>query len=163
MSRWLKLLLAVGAFEGIQSLRRFSERKRVFTQAKARAAALRRPLLVIGDPDTGAHTMWLRAYDCGDVCLDMTGCPKCAKGLAVTLGEQPIPLPANSHVVYISCVMELVDRLNPAWQEVLRVAGGEANVFMTPIGTFSLTSFFYPGVKWRIAQDGDRFTARRLK
>ena len=40
-----------------------------------RAIALDRRLVVIGDPDAGFHTRFMRAYGCGDVCVEMNGCP----------------------------------------------------------------------------------------
>jgi hypothetical protein len=63
--------------EGGAALVRFRERSVAFTSAMERAIALDRRLVVIGDPDAGFHTRFMRAYGCGDVCVDLNGCPKC--------------------------------------------------------------------------------------
>jgi hypothetical protein len=63
--------------EGGMALRRFERRRRAFAAAARRAAELGRPLVVVGDPDAGAHTRLVRAYDCGDLCIDLHGCPRC--------------------------------------------------------------------------------------
>ena len=60
--------------EGGMALRRFEARRRGFEAAAHRAAALGRVLVVVGDPDAGAHTRLARAYDCGDLCVDLRGC-----------------------------------------------------------------------------------------
>ena len=67
----------VGLVEGTAAMIRFRERKAAFQAAAERAAALDRRLVVIGDPDAGMHTRLMRAYGCGDVCVDLNGCPKC--------------------------------------------------------------------------------------
>jgi hypothetical protein len=54
---------------------RFRERTVAFMSAMERATALGRRLVVIGDPDAGMHTRLARAYGCGDVCVDLNGCP----------------------------------------------------------------------------------------
>ena len=67
----------VGLVEGTAALIRFRERGAAFTAAVERASALERRLIVIGYPDAGMHTRLMRAYGCGDVCVDAHGCPKC--------------------------------------------------------------------------------------
>jgi hypothetical protein len=63
--------------ESGMALRRFEARRRGFEAAARRASALGRPLVVVGDPDAGAHTRLVRAYECGDLCIDLRGCPRC--------------------------------------------------------------------------------------
>lgn len=67
----------VGLVEGTAALIRFRERSTAFQMAAERATALGRRLVVVGDPDAGMHTRLMRAYGCGDVCIDMNGCPGC--------------------------------------------------------------------------------------
>jgi len=57
------------ALEGLGALARHSTRGAVFAAAAERAQKLGRPLLVVGDPDSGMHTRLLRAYGCGDICV----------------------------------------------------------------------------------------------
>ena len=78
ISRLARLALG-GALitEAGMALHRFEARRRAFDSAARRAALLQRPLIVVGDPDAGAHTRIIRAYGCGDLCVDLTGCPLC--------------------------------------------------------------------------------------
>ena len=146
------LLAGTTAFEITQSMRRFRSRERLFDLARKRAALLGRPLVVIGDPDTGMHTRLARAYDCGELCVDLTGCPSCPFGARVDLNRERIPARDGSAVVFISCTLELVEDLPQAWREILRVAGDRRNVFVAHIQPRCLTAWFYPGVRWRIEQ-----------
>lgn len=68
--------VAVAGAELVGAQRRFAARQELFAAAQARATATKRPLVVIGDPH-GAHTRLLPAYGCGDLTLDLTGCPSC--------------------------------------------------------------------------------------
>ena len=72
------------AVESAAALVRFRERTSAFRLAVDRAAALGRPLVVIGDPDGGMHTRLLRAYGCGDVCVDRCGAADMNRTLLVS-------------------------------------------------------------------------------
>ena len=103
--------LAEGAF----ALARWQARRETYDLAARRAAALHRPLVVIGDPDAGASTRLLRAYDCGEVCVDAKGCPMCPVMKVADITAGPIPgIPSNSAVVFVSCVLEYVGDLPAA-------------------------------------------------
>lgn len=82
---------------------RFEARQRAFDAAARRAALLQRPLIVVGDPDAGAHTRIIRAYGCGDLCVDMNGCPLCPVTRTVDITKGPVAGLANdSAVVFVS-------------------------------------------------------------
>jgi hypothetical protein len=67
---------------------------------------------VIGDPDAGMHTRLMRAYGCGDVCVDLNGCPKCPVTVVADITKGPIPDVADdSAVVFVSCVLEYVSEI----------------------------------------------------
>lgn len=159
-----KTASGLATHEMSQSVKRHKRRRDVFAEAQAKAVRTGRPLLVVGDPDTGAHTSLARAYGCGHVCIDMTGCPACPHGIKTVLGEEAIPLESNHYVVYVSCTLELVENLPAAWKEIQRVAGSPENIFLVCIGPWSLTAYFYPGVKWRIFDKKDEgLIAQRIR
>ncbi|PCC74683.1 hypothetical protein NAEX_07780 [Nannocystis exedens] len=54
--------------------------------------ALGRRLVVIGDPDAGMHTRLMRAYGCGDLCIDMNGCPRCLITVVADITKGPIAI-----------------------------------------------------------------------
>src|SRR5437016_529718 len=87
--------------------RRFARRSDYYELALARAEALDRPLVVIGDPN--AHVT-RDAYGYGDVCVDLNGCPSAPEGVRVVEADVSvpgsIPLPDDSAVVFVACVLE---------------------------------------------------------
>lgn len=145
-------LAAAYVNEGIRARDLFLERKKRFEQAQARAAALSRPLLVVGDPDSGAVTRsWIagRAYSCGDLCVDLTGCPACPMSMALDITQGVPGVPDNSAVVFVSCVLEYTSDPNAALKDLTRIAGEDANLFLVTVDPLTLTSFLYPGARWR--------------
>jgi len=145
--------VALGAWlavEGLGALNRFAARRDNFAIAAMRAATLKRPLVVVGDPDTGMHTRLMRAYGCGDLCIDLTGCTYCPNAIAADI-TKPIPeVKDNSAVVFVACVLEYVDDPWAAWAEISRMAGTVDNVFMVSVQPWTITSALYPGGKWAI-------------
>jgi len=143
--------------EGGMALWRFEARRRAFEAAARRATALGRPLVVVGDPDAGAHTRLVRAYECGDVCIDLRGCPRCQVMQAADLTAGPVPGVADdSAVVFVSCVLEYVSDPAAALHELNRMAGSPDNLFLVLVEPWSLTAALYPGARWAGGPDGDR-------
>ncbi len=131
------------------ALRRFEARRRAFDAASRRASELRRPLVVVGDPDAGAHTRLMRAYGCGDLCIDLHGCPLCRVMQAADLTRGPIEgIADDSAVVYVSCVLEYVSDPEAALRELNRMAGSSDNLFLVFVEPWSLTAALYPGARW---------------
>jgi len=146
-------LAAAGLYEGTLAAARFQRRRAVFEAAQRRAKALGRPVVVVGDPDAGLHTRLARAYPCGDVCIDLRGCPACPITVPADI-TQTIPLiNDDSVVVFVSCVLEYVADVHAATAELLRIAGDPGNLFLVAVDPLSLTSIAYPGARWR-AQAG---------
>ena len=137
--------IGIAAYEAAHAVYRFASRKRAFAAAQARSKSTGKPLVVIGDPDAGAHTRLIRAYGCGDVCIDLHGCPKCPDQLAADI-TKPLPFEDDSVVVFVSCVLEYVDDIEAAWRELRRVAGDD--LFVVRVHPWSLTSRCFPGAKW---------------
>lgn len=143
-------LTSLALAEGGAALVRFEERKRLFHAAAARAATIGRPLVVVGDPDGGFHTRFLRAYDCGDLCVDRAGCPACPVALVADITKGPLPgIADDSVVVFISCVFEYVEDLDASMVEISRIAGHRDNIFAVTVQRWTLTSRLYPGARWR--------------
>lgn len=150
-----RLILAyVALVEGCAALIRFRERSLAFKTAAERADALARRLIVIGDPDAGFHTRLMRAYGCGDVCVDMNGCPRCPVTVVADITKKIPGVDDDSAVVFISCVLEYVVDLNAALAEILRIAGSHDNIFLVFVQPWTLTARLYPGARWRGAANG---------
>ncbi len=145
--------------EGGIALRRFERRRRAFAAAARRAAELGRPLVVVGDPDAGAHTRLMRAYDCGDLCIDLHGCPMCRVMQAADLTAGPVPgIADDSAVVFVSCVLEYVSDPEAALHELQRMAGSAENLFIVFVDSWSLTAALYPGARWAGGLDNDHIS-----
>lgn len=138
-------------------MRRRQLRAQMYAAAKARAEALGRPLVVIGDPKGGATQ---DDYGCGDLAIDLTGCPECTNdgepnGIVADVCEPgSIPLENDSAVVFVACVLEYVSDFDAALDEILRVAGGPENVFVVRVEPWTITSVVYPGARRMLAEDG---------
>ena len=114
----------IAVTEGALALQRWQARRETYDLAARRAAALHRPLVVVGDPDSGAHTRLYRAYGCGDLCVDINGCPLCKVVQVADITAGPVPgIADDSAVVFVSCVLEYVGDAAAAVAELRRMAG----------------------------------------
>lgn len=147
------LLSGVALNEGLAAKRLWDSRRENYLKAKERAAELQRPLLVIGDPNTGAITRMFPAAGCGDLCIDLSGCPGCPSGQVVDVTGGFPSLESNSAVVFISCVLEYIPNPNDVYAEALRVAGATENLYVVTVDPDSVTAFLYPGAQNRL-RDG---------
>lgn len=140
---WIKALVL---WEAAWWLRRRSRRASLFEQAKARARALGRPLVVVGAPDGGVTA----GYGCGDYTIDLapSTCPNSLQ-LDVT---QPLPFADDSCVVFVSCVLEYVNDADAALRQLQRIAGRE--LYVVRVEPWTLTAFVYPGAKRTLPCDG---------
>lgn len=134
----------IAAAEAVGATTRYQERQRQFAAAKARATATGRRLVVVGAPGAGLHTRVLPAYGCGDVCVDLEGCPTCPVSETVDLVTGHTTVPDGSAVVYVSCVLEYVNDPSAAMREILRMAGDLSNVFLVTVQPWTLTGALYP-------------------
>jgi hypothetical protein len=142
-------LVGLATAEGIFAARRWNCRREAFAAATRRAQELGRPLIVIGDPHAGAHTRLMPAYGCGDLCLDLNGCPRCLRYRAADITQGPIAgIGDDSAVVFVSCVLEYVDDLRAAVAEIARIAGDPRNTFVVTVQPYTFTAALYPGARW---------------
>ncbi len=132
--------------------RRAKRRADYYTLARARALALGRPLVVVGDPRSHMTRGW---HGYGNLCIDLNGCPSAPLGTRTRAADislrGAIPYPDNSVVVFVACVLEYVPNIEGAWTEILRAAGGPENVFIVHVEPTSLTAWCYPGSYWAIS------------
>ncbi len=138
------------------------KRRAYYEKALAHAKALNKPLMVIGDPNGG---MTHGDYGYGDFCIDLTGCPGAPAGVKtakVDLNVDSIPAGSNSHVVFVCYVLECIENIERAYQEILRVAGGKENVFLLALDPKESSAWTYPGCRWLVSVDGHDVTWERI-
>jgi len=136
-------LAALAAWEAGWWLRRRTLRSITFDLAKAEAIRLGRPLVVIGAPDGGVTS----GYGCGDVTVDIQA-SACPVSIQADITKR-IPLPDDSAVVFVSCVLEYVGDYEAAMRELCRVSGGHLHVVR--VEPWTLTAFLYPGARRLVA------------
>ncbi|MGB1014101.1 MAG: hypothetical protein ACPG4T_08215 [Nannocystaceae bacterium] len=146
------ILLAGAVAEASMSAARNERRRATFEAAVKRSVATGRKLVVVGDPRAGLHTRFLPAYDCGELCVDLAGCPLCPESVAADI-TQPLDLPDDSAVVFVSCVLEYVSDVKAALNNLERVAGSPDNLFTVFVDPLSVTAFLYPGASQRVGDE----------
>lgn len=149
MNIWIKLILVIIfgliLFELALTYSRFLKRNQIYNVAKQRSSETQKPLMIVGDPDNGAtNYIFGRSYDCGDLCVDLTGCPKCSNGIKAKVEDYLPTLKSNSYVLFVSCVLEYVDSKNidHIFSEIKRVSGGD--YYIVSVEPYSITALLYP-------------------
>lgn len=151
---WIYILVVICAlyispylFEAYLSLTlRRKTRAYYYDRAQNVSKLREKKLLVIGDPDTGCINYYLgRDYNCGDVCLDLTGCPKCEVAIKGSLELELPKLPTNGYVIFVSCTLEYVNNLSDVVSELKRVSGGD--LFIATVEPYAPLHFLFGSTK----------------
>ena len=124
----LVLLLVLIVIDVILSIWRNDRRHNIFMKAKDKSLKTQKPLVVIGDPNSGFWNKNVKkGYDCGDICIDLRGCSKCPVSITGDVLVTLKKMPDNEYVIYESCVLEYVDQrlLKEIKREIRRVSGGD--------------------------------------
>ena len=144
------LLISVGFIlnnETIQGIIRQKHRQKIFNLAQKRSQDTSQNLVVFGDPYNGLgsrfYNMFMDGYGCGDETVDLTGAPKCLKGIKSDILEYLQAQKSNSKIVFISCVLEYIKNIQPVVDEIIRVSGGIENVFIVTVSDFTLSAYLY--------------------
>lgn len=138
------MLIVLVVNEVIWWAKRIVLRKRYYRLARERATLLSKPLMIIGDPDAGYTNKLLGAdYPCGDVTLDLSLSAKCKRSGGGVEGDIRDTLPSfadNSHVIFVSYVLEYVEDLHKVIPELMRIAGSADNLFVVHASQYALWS-----------------------
>lgn len=144
---WRLFAGMIGAELAVSLVQRRWTRQRLWKAAKERARATGKPLLVLGAPGNGIVNFFFTDYGCGDLCVDLQGCPECPASIRgpaeVVLAQVTTP-----SVVFVSCTLEYVTDPNLVMGHLRRIAGPD--VFVATVEPTSLTSWLYPGARWKI-------------
>lgn len=142
---------------------RHRDRKIKWKCALADAQSRNRKIVVIGDPYGSNGTKVLgrgTGYGCGDVCVDLHGCPTCPTSVTSDAEAFLKTQEANSATVFISNVLEYVDDAASTYAEAKRVHGGPPIVVrMHPL---CLSSIFYKGSRW-VIHSLEPFKVKRVR
>lgn len=109
-------------------------------------------------PDTNIRAAD-RAYGCGDLCVDINGCPLCKVVQVADITAGPVRgVPDDSAVVFVSCVLEYVNDPAAAVHELRRMAGSPENLFDVAVQHWTLTAALYPGARWTMVREAAQMT-----
>ena len=91
MNKFLIFIIIIIIYEITICMIRKIKRKVYYKKAVKRAKETNKKLLVIGDPYNGIASITTGLdYNCGNLCIDLTGCPKCDNAIKGRL-EDIIP------------------------------------------------------------------------
>jgi hypothetical protein len=148
---WLVVVLGLFLlYEAVICIRRKYFRRVRYAQARDQAKQTGRKLLVVGDPKHGLASIVTGAdYEHGDVCADLTGCPRAGPNVLVLKGDAAKTLAQlkddNNYVVFMSCTLEYVDDPETLTRHLLRLAGSARNIYTVTVERWSFEAYFYPG------------------
>ena len=143
MSKLLYLIIFLILYECSITFHRKYTRRVLFEEASKRAKETNKKLLVIGDPYNGIASISTGLdYNCGDLCIDLTGCPKCKNGIKGYLENVIKDINMNDYVVYISCVLEYVDDIEEILKYLNRI--DFKDLFIVTVEYYSLGAYLYP-------------------
>ncbi len=127
---------------GVMVLRKV-KRRSTFKKAQARAKETGKKLLVIGDPYNGIASKTTGIdYSCGDVCVDLTGCPMCPESVKGRLEDTIGTINLDDYIIYISCVLEYTDDLPKIMSYLNKV--NPKDLFIVNVEWYSFMAWFYP-------------------
>jgi len=120
------ILIFTILFEFVLGFYRNFRRANTYKKALQKSREVKKPLLVIGNPNSGFLGSIKSYYGCGDVCVDLVGCDKCEKSIKGDILDVLKNLPDNSHVIFESCVLEYIEKPKKKLilNEIKRVSNG---------------------------------------
>jgi hypothetical protein len=137
------IIIILIVYEVIICFSRKVKRRVMYKRAKERAKKTGKKLLVIGDPHNGIASKTTGCdYGCGDVCLDLTGCPNCPVSIKGRLEDTIGTINLDEHIVFISCVLEYVDDLDFIKNHLDKM--DQNDLFVVNVEWYSLMAYFYP-------------------
>lgn len=143
MNIYIILIFIIIFYEILITIYRKLKRRYLFKKALKRKKITNKKLLVIGDPYNGlASILTGPDYSCGDLNIDLTGCPKCDNSLKNKLEDVIDTINLDDYVIYISCVLEYVDDIDKIINKINSV--DPKDLFIVNVEWFSLSAYFYP-------------------
>jgi hypothetical protein len=139
----LYIIFIIIIYELFITYNRKRQRRFKYYLAKQRSLLTGKKLLVIGDPYNGlANISTGIDYDCGDLCIDLTGCPKCNNGIKGKLEDIIKNINLDDYIIYISCVLEYVDDFPLILNYLNKI--NQDDLFIVNVEWYSLSAYFYP-------------------
>ncbi|MBK8649787.1 MAG: hypothetical protein IPN16_25255 [Gemmatimonadetes bacterium] len=140
-------LSGVAVAETAATWTRWEQRRRLFLAADARARQLGRPLLVVLPRKEGWFNRSMRLYEYGARYPDIFSRRNSPVIFADSLARG-VAVQGDSAVLYVACVLEYVTDLRRSMDEILRIAGEPANIYIVTVQPWTLTAALHPAARW---------------
>jgi hypothetical protein len=143
MKTVIKIIIILTVYQAILTIQLKLTRRKLFKLAEARSKFTGKKLVVVGDPDNGVGTKFTgRDYTCGDICVDITGCPGCPNGVKSDLESYLKTIDLNEHIIFISCTIEYIPDITNILEDLSKIP--PENLFVVNIQWYNLCSYYYP-------------------
>jgi hypothetical protein len=139
----IKFIIIIIIYETVICIIRKIKRRLLYKKAINRSKLTGKKLLVIGDPYNGlASKITGCDYGCGDICLDLTGCPDCPNSIKGKLEDVIADINLDEHIVFISCVLEYTEKIEYIMSYLNKM--NKDDLFIVNVEWYSLMAYFYP-------------------
>lgn len=118
-------------------------RRELMRQAETRAQALGRPLVVFRPDKSGPLDRAIESWEQG-----IFEPVEIVQARAAELSDRRQRFADDSAVVFVACVLEYVDDAQAALNEVLRIAGDVANIYVVTVQPWTFYAQLHPRAKW---------------
>jgi len=143
MNTIIKIVIILTVYQIIVNIKLKLKRRNLFKLAEARSKSTGKKLVVVGDPDNGLASKFTgRDYTCGDICVDITGCPGCPNGVKSDLESYLKTIDLNEHIIFISCTIEYIPDITTILKDLSRVP--PENLFVVNVQWYNLVCYYYP-------------------
>jgi len=127
-------------YEGVVQSYEIYLRTKYYNKAHKISRKLKKPLLVVGRPRF-AHGLGPPLHGCGDICVDIEGCPECPKSKKADVTNLPFK-DKQFGAVFCSHVLEHIKNPKKAIKELARVGNYVVILFPTKL---SILARIHPG------------------
>ena len=137
-------MLGAIALHELGSIWERSERRReLMRQAETRAQALGRPLVVFRPDKSGPLDRALESWEQG-----IFEPVEIVQARAAELSDPRPRFADDAAVVFVACVLEYVDDAQAALNEIFRIAGDVANIYIVTVQPWTFYAQLHPRAKW---------------
>jgi len=139
----LIIIVIITIWQTIVTIELKLKRRRCFKQAQKRSKETGKKLIVVGDPYNGVGSIYTGIdYTCGDICVDITGCPKCSNGIKSDLESYLKSIDLNEYIIFISCTIEYIPNISVILEYLNKVP--KDNLFIVNVQWYNLVCYYYP-------------------
>jgi hypothetical protein len=139
----ISILLFIIVYQIIVTIQLKITRRKIFKLAEERSKKTGKKLVVVGDPYNGVGSKFTGPdYTCGDICVDITGCPECPNGVKSDLESYLKSIDLNEYIVFISCTIEYIPDINIILEYLDKIP--QENLFVVNVQWYNLVCYYYP-------------------